>query len=313
MSVSTNGLLILRDAFLRRLVHKTAPARLMAGLPARWFGPDHKSDADWIFVGGSMRSGTSILRETLGRHRRLAIGPETALFSQRPNLHKLAHYLDMDVRALADMVRAAPSLTHFADSLFQLRLTATGKPRYVDKTPANVEAISKILQLYPRARFIHMLRDGRDVACSLRTFNAYGWNGFFKSSAKDGVHRTIADGAALWRWYASNGLAHRGHPRCLEVRYEDLMANPRAELERICAFVGEEFDPAMLSSEPAPDSDVLRKRFNANPAAGQGINPASVGRWRRDMSPAEQLEFCHAAGALLIASGYESDDSWIMR
>lgn len=303
-------LLRIKNAVLRRAARHSAPARLMRGLPESWFGPDCISNADHVFIGGCARSGTSILRETLGRHSRLGIGPETPLFSQRPNLQKIAAMWEIDVQQLTDRVRGSASLTEFVDGFFAMRLAQTGKARYVEKSIGNVEAIPKILALYPNARFIHMLRDGRDVACSLRHFPLYGWNGFGISG--QAVNRSIAASAALWKWYAGCGLAHRDHPRCLEVRYEELMADPQAQLGRICAFLGEPFEMEMLASDPVDPSAWQRARFLGNPDAGSGIRPAQTGRWRSEMSPAEQRDFRHIAGSLLVAAGYESGDDWIM-
>lgn len=284
-------------------------ARLAASLPPEWDGPGLTSDADIIFVGGCPRSGTSLLRETLGRHPRLAIGPEGGFFHQRPQIDRLAVQWALSEAEVIAILRASPSCPAFIEAMVKVQMERSGKPRYIEKTPINCRFVPQILASFPNGRFIHIVRDGRDAVCSLRTYGgAVLRNGRME---KVTGRNDIAGCARWWANEVSLGMATRGHPRCLEVRYEALVADPEATLHTICAFIGEAFDPAMLV--PAgPDTSLYGvARFVNNPNATEPLDPTRTGRWRRDLDPAERRAVAHNAGALLIALGYASDDGWV--
>ncbi|HYD63883.1 sulfotransferase [Azospirillum sp.] len=106
-----------------------------------------------------------------------------------------------------------------------------GIRRICEKTPSHVHDVDRIRRVFPDAPVLYVVRDGRDVACSV-------------------AKRTgdLADGVAMWIAENTAGLAMmRRHGGVMQVRYEDLVADSRGVLERVCAFVGEPFDERMLS------------------------------------------------------------------
>src|SRR6185295_5028100 len=74
----------------------------------------------------------------------------------------------LDAAELERQAREQPNLVAFADAFYARFVAENGKARWADKTPNNVRALPKLLTWYPNGRFIHLIRDGRDVACSLR-------------------------------------------------------------------------------------------------------------------------------------------------
>src|SRR4051794_27962840 len=118
------------------------------------------------FVVGCSRSGTTLLRALLDAHPLLAVPPESH-FAVAPRLRRLGRdpwfrlwgIEPPDLRGLdvADAVRA----------VFAAYAAAQGKPRYADKTPHYVSHLPLLAERFPEARFVHVVRDGRDVALSL--------------------------------------------------------------------------------------------------------------------------------------------------
>ncbi len=272
-----------------------------------WFNSDDSCPDDAILIGGCGRSGTTLLRELLNRHSRIAVGPETAILCDIPSPGRLAGEWGLTGAAVRARLASSASVVRFAEGFFRDYATAQGKARWGDKTPRNIRALPRLLHQFPAARFIHIIRDGRDVACSLRNHP--------REVIRRGkvvpntLNKPIGRCALRWVEDAGFGLAFHSHPRVLEVRYEALVLEPEAALRRVCEFLGEEFEPAMLdASSGAPDLARSRRLNNTN--ATESITPASLARWRRDMTPDERRDFVRVAGELLIALGYATSHDW---
>ena len=209
---------------------------------------------------GAARSGTTLLRLMLDAHPQLAIPPETHFL---PDLRALQQRPDLKGKENADarreeflrVVTGSPYWKDFgidaatlraavtdpkrtfnlpagARRFYELYARAHNKPRYGDKTPPYVWRMKEVAALLPEAHFIHLIRDGRDVALSVR--------GLWFDPAKG----NIEDAAAQWLWRVREARQQAIIcPHYLEVRYEELTSDPRAVLERICTFVGMEYDP----------------------------------------------------------------------
>lgn len=297
------------DRLRAERVRRSPLVRLVASLPPEWDGPQHISDAQMVFIGGCPRSGTSLLRELLGRHPSFAIGPEGGFFHQRPKIDGLAAKWALSEDDVVEILKASPSRTAFIEAMASVQMERSGKPRYVEKTPINCRFVSQILGAFPNGRFIHIVRDGRDVACSLRTFGgARLRNGTFERVISQ---NDIAGVARFWVNEVSLGMATRDHPHCLEVRYEALVSDTETELRRICNFIDAAYDPAMMKPSVLDASPAEAARFIWNKNAADAPDPTRKSRWQRDLQPDERRAFAHAAGALLIALGYAIDDYWI--
>lgn len=272
-----------------------------------WYDLSARSAMDAVFVGGCGRSGTTLFKELLNRHSRFACGPETSLFGLPFRLENIAAPWGIRLKELEEMRDRSANLIEFADIFAGTFLKAESKSRWAEKTPNNVRAIERLLTWYPNCRFIHVVRDGRDVACSLRNHP--------KERVKSGkivpvsMNNPVRVSAQRWLTDTMRGLAFREHPRCLEVRYESLVAEPENEMRKVCSFVGEEFESEMFSFDSESPS---RPGQNMNNERASGpISARSVGRWKSDLSPGERSEFVDIAGELLIALGYVEDHSWI--
>jgi hypothetical protein len=158
-----------------------------------------------------------------------------------------------------------------------------------------------IFRSFPEARFVHVLRDGRDVACSLRTHPRH--------KVVDGklvpldTWKPIAGGARRWVRDIESSRRWWKDPRFHTVRYEDLVLNPRPELERLMAFLGEDWDDAMLAHTAADSPFRDATRFAQNPEALGAVSTASLSRWQRELERARQAHLQTHRGAAARRAG----------
>ncbi len=147
--------------------------------------------------------------------------------------------------------------------------------------------------MFPEARFVHVIRDGRDVALSYRSV-AWG-------------PTTVEDGALRWRRNVRRGLIdgrRLGPDRYHEVRYERLVTEPEAVLRDLCEFIDLPWDDAVLRHHERAADVIAATRF---PAAHQRVLlPPTPGLrdWRREMAPSDVARFEAVAGGLLDDLGY---------
>lgn len=270
-----------------------------------------------IFVVGCPRSGTTMLQLMLHAHPRIAIPPETRFLlegyrirhefgdlSQVDNRRKLADWivhrkrsrfidLDLDADTLFDEIVTGPgTLGSAVGTVFRAYAARHGKPRWGDKRPAYIDNLDVILRLFPNAQIISIIRDGRDCVASLKEMT---WH-------RNGVLGAVSVWArAVDR--ADDAARTLGPHTYHQLRYEDLVRDPAAELRAICHFLGEDFDPAMLA--PAQIAKVAVPKAKTWHVRTHGdVNTDRVQRWRRSLSPSE-LGLCETVlGGRLAAHGY---------
>jgi hypothetical protein len=188
-----------------------------------------------------------------------------------------------------------PSFADVIEAAFMANAAVHGKARWGDKTPIYVRSIPLLARLWPEARFVHLIRDGRDVALSYLSLH---WG-----------PSTIWSAARKWRRDVSAGIRDGqplGTSRYLEVRYEALVAEPRATLEEICAFGRLPFDDAMLDPSERAGHETLA------PDEGRPFHERSEGEldprardWRIQMPEADVRAFEAVAGTLIDDLRYE--------
>ncbi len=185
----------------------------------------------------------------------------------------------------------------FLDGLYSQYASIYGAERWGDKSPIYTSYIDLISEIFPSAQFIHILRDGRDVALSM--LNSY----------RDRSYVDLYFAALTWRQRIRKAFASApklGSDRYYEVRYEQLVADPKAVLPDICDFLGEAFVPAM--AEPQLVARELHPSRGIHAATREPPTTRSSGRWSREMSSADQRVFQVVAGDLLDELGYGTVD-----
>jgi hypothetical protein len=184
----------------------------------------------------------------------------------------------------------------------------TGKARWAEKTPRNILHLDYVFARFPKARFVHLLRDGRDVACSLRTHPRHRVvNGKLVP-----VHtwRPMQECAARWRDSLLAVKPFLPDRRVHTLRYESLVGEPRATIEQLLEFLQEPWDERVLSHAEVESGYRDPTKFPQNPEALRPIETKSLRRWQRDMSANDRQIFKQIAGDLLIEHGYATDNDW---
>jgi hypothetical protein len=277
--------------------------------PADNFSTGHDSALAPIVLGGCGRSGTTLLRMILDSHPAICCGPESNVF-RRSTLDpdELALKFDLDPGLVRAIHESAGSRPAFIEAFAALCMEHAGKRRWAEKTPRNIRRLDVIFRHFPRARFIHVLRDGRDVACSLRTHPRHKVVNC--ELVPLDTWKPIAGCARRWREDIERSRPYWSDPRFLTLRYEELVREPRRVLEPLMAFVGEGWDDRLL--EHAGTGSPFRKvtTFAQNPEALEPVNTRAVSRWERDLDAKDRRIFKRVAGKLLIELGYADDDDW---
>lgn len=284
-----------------------ATARRSVGAGARGDDP--------FFIVGAQRSGTTLLRLMLHCHPELAVPFESDFIprfhdrrdeygdlGETENLERLLAdiadnpfvrkggllsdpdwYLEQDIRTYPELV----------DAVFSRYARQEGKRRWGDKTPGYVTDIDVLSDLFPGCQVIHLVRDGRDVALSLRRVS---WGtGHLLRAAED------------WRW--KTVLGHKmgsvlGEDYLL-VRFEDLVAEPEATLRGVCDFLGEPYSGRMLTYHEDASDHLPEESRPWHTSVLAPPDPSKIFTWKREMLEVDRVLFERVAGDALEMFGYE--------
>lgn len=264
---------------------------------------------DPVFVVGCQRSGTTWVQLLLARHPHVSTANET---------HMVDRFLGPAIRAwgeLDDDSREVglPTLCsgpEFLDTVRGLgrrilaRVAGPDTRVVVEKTPDHALWGDELLELFPDARILHVVRDPRDVCSSLLAAGR-DWGSHW-------APRSAYEAANRWNRYveAARGIRPRGDDRSLEVRYEDLHADPAAELGRMLDWLGLEHDGDLLA-RAAEATDISRLR------EGEGDGPWDLadepdgffrkgesGSWREDLRRSDARLVEHVCREHMDTYGY---------
>lgn len=254
-----------------------------------------------IFVIGSPRSGTTLLRLILDSHSRISCGEETHF------LRDLEVIVGKDWPLVATYGFDRPwwheRIGTFYREFQAEVLASTGKTRWAEKDPTYTLLLDFIDQLFPDAVYIHLLRDGHDVVASFRD----RWG--YRSAAR----------AARTEWARYVDAARRfgdalGPDRFMQLRYEDLVARPEAEARRVFDFLDEEWEADVVDFDPTQHRATDRyQRFTASRRDEGGdeatIYRSRVGTGGSSLDPILRSLLRRSHGSLLRDLGYIGSDA----
>jgi hypothetical protein len=279
------------------------------------------------FIVGAPRSGTTLLRLMLDSHPEMAIPHETHFlfdlvgdnievrtaqeFCNLATEYFTWRDFDLDDTAFRRTIaRIRPfTVPNAIRSFFAQYAVRFGKSRWGDKTPGYLAIMRGIEKLLPEVRFVHLIRDGRDVAVSKRHL----WFG---------PGPDVADQARSWVSCIQDAQqtgAACGHYR--EIRYEELVTSPEPILRSLCEFLELPYSPEMLAYHRRaherlaelkgwPDRGVSVHQFAVLHAhTKEPPQTNRIGRWRTEMSREEVRTFEAIAGNTLQTCGYQLSDS----
>ncbi len=255
----------------------------------------------FVFIGGAGRSGTTLLRAMLHAHPRLQCGPEVKLVPEL--LRARERWGEIYAPALRGAGVDADLLDRSSRAFLTTLLgglTPAGA-RLVEKTPGNAAWFASLDRLFPSARFIHVLRDGRAVVASLLRQD---W--FDPATGRPlAITQDARVAAAYWR---DAVLTAREQCACvlgaaLEVRYEELVTTPEPTMRRVLEFLGEEWSGQVLEHEQSRDL-VLPAHESSSTEVSSPVHPDSIGRWRDELSVDDVRAIEDEAGPLLEVLGF---------
>lgn len=254
---------------------------------------DYEPCQDVILLIGVHRSGTSLVRRIFNSHHNIACPPETFCFPHYCKIHN-------DPMAMSGFEGLGYSQedarNHIARQAAELhdayRLT-NGKGRWADKTPQYVDHMNELFALFgERTRFVLIFRDPRDIAYSIYE---RGW--MFTEPGEDRLIDTaiyVRDRITMMLEFAA---AHAAET--VPLHYEKLIDDPRQELTRVLAFLGEDFDEAMLRFNES------QHNFGTEDPMVRGTSTfrRSTGHWKT-LSANEQDKLATVLGGVITKLGY---------
>ena len=270
----------------------------------------------FLMVVGCQRSGTTLLKAMLDAHPGVAVPGESHFIAPMSRIARRYQRFggfneavfhtdlgrfgrlgtwDIPDGALAKWTAGADSLPDAIRRIYAGYASVHEATRYVDKTPNYVRSISRIAALLPETRFVHIIRDPRNVALSL--VSRAGWGPV-----------SVGEATRYWAKRVRSGIAQGSTlppSRYMQLRYEDLIADPEGELRQICGFGGISFNPVMLSFETRADRLLSEV---ASPEDHQNIRrpvTADLRDFRHEMTEPDQILVEQVLGPDLDALGYE--------
>ncbi len=276
----------------------------------------------FLFVVGCHRSGTTLLTRMLNAHREITMIPEIAWIPSRYERRECLTAEGMVTPAFIDNLKnhvwgfgrytrlpvsigelealvssSRPvSYSEFVTLLFDRYGEARGKRIVGNKTPELVHSLGTLHELWHDAKFVHIIRDGRDVCLSLINWKRKAEK--FSQRLPTWSVDAVTTAALYWEEFVRAGRnAGRRLPASIyhEVRYESLVTNPAEQCRSLCEFLGIEYDEAMLRFNEGrmnPDLNLDAKHAWLPPTPG-------LRDWRKQMPPEDVQRFEAAAGSLL--------------
>ena len=298
-----------------------------------------------FFVVGNQKSGTTWLMRMLDAHPEILCKGEGRFFGgswrqkslkQRDTMRPASslHYAVLDAEYLRLWIERSvwsrnDSADEHLDNLTRMAidyflggaLLKSGKQVVGDKSPLlTPDTIREISAIYPEAKVVHIIRDGRDVAVSA----AHHARNFGRARQRGDSNETrgsiFPEGQLeklVAEWTSRVGKTVEDGPALLgenytEVRYEDLLHKPEAEVQRLLTFLAVDSDAkaATRCIEAASFEKLSKGRKRGEEDPTSFFRKGIAGDWKNVFTEKNKREFKGAAGDLLISLGYEEDDNW---
>lgn len=269
-----------------------------------------------IFIIGVGRSGTTLLRLMLDSHSHIAIPPESHFFVPYYRKYKVRdlggkqEVLEVAQQILSEPrvrrwdlaihpeqldLRNCTNLPAIIEEIYRLYAKKCGKEIWGDKTPIYSQYIYMLEKMFPTARYIHIIRDGRDVALSIMN-QPWGPDDFV--SAMEYWARNITCTRSMLQMLPED--------RFVELRFEQLVADPEAEIKRIAGFLGVAFEPDMVHAYANRASKKMGALIHSvHPHLKEAPSMNQVFKWKQQLNSADQALAHQVAGSELEELGYE--------
>lgn len=265
-------------------------------------GSDEQSEKP-IFIVGTMRSGSTLLRLILDTHKNIAIGEETGFMGALTTNKAIPNWRygrDWYGRLGWNEEEFDNRLRDFYGGMFQRYAAGQGKARWGDKTPLHSWHMQEMARIFPDAVFLGIVRHPGAVVFSLKKRFQYDAH-----EAADYWENTNAE-------ILRQGIA-LGTSRFALVRYEDVVLHPEATLQEVVDWLGESWSPDLLRHHEVQAAKGAPRRVDGKTNSRDPINPQRVDRWVESLAAADQDVVCAATGRLAEFLGYDPTGSALPR
>lgn len=264
-----------------------------------------------VFIGGCPRSGTTMLKRMLDAHSEIFCGPE---FGHIPSITQLYARMHQGIEsgrisAYADQAHLREVFRNLLLEFFVPTLERNKKNIFAEKTPDNVMCFIMLHDLFPNAKFIHILRNPFDVVAS------YLRVGERKGDSADGNFASAIAAAKHWRRqvnyprrfpevFSSDSF----QKNYMEIKYEYIVSEPEAATREICGFLDIQFERGMLDLERSLKGDATSFGgvFYTEQEYVRAIDSSSINRWMEALSDEQIVNVLNETRNELVKFGYVS-------
>jgi len=288
-----------------------------------------KATENPIFIVGCPRSGTTILAAILNAHPEIATATETHFFnyisqekkydwknftekhfelfldeSRIVDFFTLSKISKEDLRLKFRALKLSSKPEHNKKEVFNILINALvqkkEKQLFCEKTPQHLQNVDEIMKLYPQAKIIHLIRDGRDTVNSLMKMP---WR-------PDG----LLNNSRFWQTYIKLGQRLENKldkENFLTVKYEDLLRQPQDIIKSICGFISVEFTDSMITrdSKEAQGSENIFSDWESSwkHKSLEEIDSTRIGAWEKELDVEDQRILNWHQAKVLKTLGYETE------
>ncbi len=287
------------------------------------FPPVFPGDRTLFFAGGQGKSGTTWVQLLLDAHPEVSCRGEAHFFDMlAPAMHAAfaqyrqqlqennALFHELPGYHLPERTQAIAALRATLDSLLSEQARDATVTAIGERTPANVEHLGLLWELYPQARFIHVIRDPRDVAASLWHHGHRIREGGFEDRYGS-IDRLAVELCKSWAaWMSECGALGKERPgQYLEVRYEDLLDQGHIAMRRMLEFLDIKPDPRTIDHclEAASFEKLSGGRARGEEDRASHFRKGISGDWREQLQPDTCRQIAELAAGQLARLGYSPD------
>ena len=276
-----------------------------------------------ILLGGMSRSGANMLGNILDSHSEIACGPDTGIIDEVSYLYltMLTAYRAGRLTAYTSEEEIRVSMATLLRGFYAPYAARKGKKILVDRTLNNIWSFPIIAEILPEAKFVHLIRDGRDVACSqLDVGKRLRAAGHPVDTMSDATLRSVFHCAAVWAetvrfgWDQAgpdSNLARDG--RAFTTFYENIVISPESQIRNLCDFIGVAFAQSMLYPERQQHDTTSDEIWTMREAMESPISILSAGRWIDHLPLTERILFYARGHVGLRVTGYDDSVEWLFR
>lgn len=248
-----------------------------------------------IFIVGTMRSGSTLLRLVLDSHEHIAIGDETGFMRAAtgikdvPDFHSGAGWYRRFGLTEADIDER---VRRFYSDIFAGHAAAQGKRRWGEKTPFHAMYMREMATIFPDCVFVGMVRHPGAVAVS-------------KMRRTSTLEHSIANWVRVNSQLVRMSRTLAGQGRLAVVRYEDLVARPEPTLRQLMDFLDEPWSPRLLEHHRVQRDKGAPRIVDGGTRTREPIDPERAQEWRARIEPAELRRVAQATASLRQVFGYD--------